>query len=83
MDGPSLTASSLTDILRRAGGLAGGAVLDVQVDRQLETWVSELAFIRVTYSTDAPPDLPHGLVVKWPPAAVSWSCHCCVATMLT
>lgn len=66
MEIPALTVSGLTDVLRRGGSLARGEVLDLHVDRKLQTWVSHLAFIRVEYSADAPRDLPRSLVLKWP-----------------
>jgi hypothetical protein len=61
-----LTEAGLTEVLRQAGSLPRGSVLSVHLDRREHTWVSELAFVEVAYSADAPPDLPRALVVKWP-----------------
>lgn len=66
MENPAETASGLTEVLRRGGCLRQGEVLEVQVDRQLETSISNLAFIKAAYSGDAPADLPSALVIKWP-----------------
>ncbi|HSA57041.1 MAG TPA: phosphotransferase [Gemmatimonadaceae bacterium] len=66
MEHPALTASGLTDLLRRGGSLTRGEVLDVQVERELQTWVSHLAFVRVQYSAHASRDLPCSLLLKWP-----------------
>lgn len=69
MNIPDLTAANLTNVLHRGGSLARGSVLSVHVERREQTWVSELAFVRVAYSDDAPPELPSALVVKWPRAS--------------
>ena len=44
----------------------GHAVNDLAIDLELETPISKLAFLKVTYSDDAPADLPKHLVVKSP-----------------
>ena len=66
METPDLTEVNLTDVLRRAGSLPRGSVLSVHLDHSEHTWVSELAFVQIAYSADAPADLPRALVVKWP-----------------
>ena len=70
-----ITATTLTRWLRRSGALSCGAVVDVRVELQFETAISELTFVTATYSPDATSDLPRNLVVKSPlPASVrEWS----------
>src|SRR5919199_4168451 len=62
----SLTATTLSRWLRRAGTLPRGAVADIRVELETETGISKLVFMTATYSADAPPDLPRHVVVKSP-----------------
>jgi hypothetical protein len=56
----------LSDWLRRSGSLTSGDVRHVRIEQELETSISKLSFITVTYSADAPAHLPRQLVVKSP-----------------
>ena len=58
--------AGLTEMLRGAGALPGGSVDQVEIDLKIETSVSNLCFLTVRYSADAPA-LPAHLVVKWSP----------------
>jgi hypothetical protein len=66
VSGSSLTAATLTHWLRRGGGLRGGAVADIRVEREVETSISTLTFLTATYTADVPADMPRRLVVKSP-----------------
>jgi hypothetical protein len=56
----------LTEWLRRSGTLPSGEVATLSIDDERDTWISKLLFLTVTYSSDAPPDLPTKLVIKRP-----------------
>lgn len=56
----------LSDWLRRSGSLTSGDVSRVRIEQEFETSISKLFFITVTYSSDAPSNLPRQLVVKFP-----------------
>lgn len=66
MQNLSLTAKTLTQWLRDAGTLGGGAVTEVRLELEHETTISKLDFLTVTYSPDAPADLPRHIMVKAP-----------------
>lgn len=57
-----LTAATLSVWLHRSGTLACGAVAEVRVELEFKTTISKLVFLAVTYSDDAPANLPHHLV---------------------
>lgn len=59
------TAHELTRVLREAGTLRNGEVASVEITKHVETSVSHLRFIDVTYAAIAD-DLPPRLLVKWP-----------------
>lgn len=61
-----LTAATLSVWLHRSGTLPCGAVAEVRVELEFKTTISKLVFLAVTYSDDAPANLPHHLVVKSP-----------------
>lgn len=65
MHDPTLTAETLTRWLRSAGTLPRGAVTDVRIELELETPISKLVFLTVTYSAEANAALPRSLTVKW------------------
>ncbi|MEO8192920.1 MAG: aminoglycoside phosphotransferase family protein [Gemmatimonadales bacterium] len=56
----------LSRLLHSSGALPAGTVTAIDIDREVETPVSRLAFVTATYSSDSPPGLPHQLVVKSP-----------------
>jgi hypothetical protein len=60
------TAQIVTRWLRSSGTLASGEVLDVQIELEHETLISELLFLTATYTPEAPKDLPRQIVVKSP-----------------
>ncbi len=62
----TITPATLSRWLRGSGALPHGDVIDIQVERELETIISTLIFLTATYSSDAPGDLPGHLVVKSP-----------------
>ncbi len=62
----TITAATLSRWLRRAGTLARGAVVGVQVELEIETPISKLVFLTATYSSDMPSNLTPHLVVKRP-----------------
>ena len=66
MESHDLSAAGLTRLLHQAGSLPRGSVVSVRVDHREQTWVSELTFLHVAYSSDAPSGLPAALLVKWP-----------------
>jgi hypothetical protein len=67
MSEPAITAMTLSRWLRGSGPLPrGAAVADLRVELEIETAISKLVFTTVTYSADAPTDLPRHLVVKSP-----------------
>lgn len=59
----SPTLSWLTDVLRQAGLLEAGEVTAVE-EHKSDAFNSQLTFLRLSYSTDAPPDLPTRFVLK-------------------
>jgi len=61
-----VTRDKLSDWLSRAGTLPRGAVTDVCVELEIETTTSNMVFVTVAYSAEAPADLPRRLVVKSP-----------------
>lgn len=63
MNNTTPTPAWLTDILRQAGALPQGAVIAVE-ERQSDAFNSQLVFLRLTYSANAPPDLPMRFVLK-------------------
>lgn len=63
MNNATLTPAWLTTILQQAGALSQGEVIAVE-ERQSDAFNSQLAFLRLTYSADAPPDLPTSVVLK-------------------
>ena len=65
-DAPPITPGQLTSALRAARSLHEGSILNSRITEQFDTTVSHLRFLEVGYSTDATPDLPNGLVLKWP-----------------
>lgn len=60
------TADTLSRWLRSSGALPHGRVTRVAVDLEHKTPLSKLVFVNVTYTADAPHDLPRRLVVKSP-----------------
>ena len=69
----SLTAKTLSRWLHRSGTLPSGTVTDVHIELEFKTTISNLVFLTVTYSAEAPSDLPRRLVVKSPllPSTIS------------
>lgn len=63
---PQLTPETLSQWLHDAGTLPRGSVTNINIDLDFETAISKLLFINVTYSAEAPHDLPRQLVVKSP-----------------
>lgn len=61
-----ITPLTLSHWLRRSGNLPAGAVVSMRVELETETTTSQLMFLTVTYSSDAPSDLPRHLVIKTP-----------------
>jgi hypothetical protein len=61
-----LTPAVLSEWMRRSGSLPHGRIEDLHVRLELETSISKLAFVEVTYTSDAPAELPRHLVVKSP-----------------
>jgi hypothetical protein len=61
-----ITAATLSRWLRRAGTLARGAVVGVNVALEFDTPISNLVFLTATYSSDVPTNLTPHLVVKSP-----------------
>ena len=59
------TARELTEALDASGALQHGEVTSVEVTRQVQTTISHLWFLQVTYTTGAT-NLPTQLLVKWP-----------------
>ncbi len=66
MSNSSLTAAILSRWLRRGGTLPCGSIVDLRVELEIETTTSTLVFLTVTYSSDAPANLPRRLMVKSP-----------------
>jgi hypothetical protein len=66
-----ISANELTEVFYTVGALTRGAVTNVSLDKEVDTIVSTLTFLTVTYSPDASPDLPERLVLKRPLATVS------------
>lgn len=66
MRNSSLTAATLSDWLRRSGGLPAGAVADIRVEDEIDTSISTLTFLTATYAADVPADMPRRLIVKSP-----------------
>jgi hypothetical protein len=60
------TPHGLTSALRTAGTLRHGEVASVEVTEQIQTTVSSLHFLKVSYSAGATPSLPERLLLKWP-----------------
>jgi phosphotransferase family enzyme len=52
--------------MHRSGSLPYGHIEELHVRLDLETSISRLAFVEVTYTSDASPELPRHLVVKLP-----------------
>ena len=61
-----ITAVTLSRWLRRAGTLARGGVVGVQMQLETNTPFSTLSFVTATYSSDVPSNLSPHLVVKSP-----------------
>jgi hypothetical protein len=66
MRASSPTANILSRWLRQSRSLPCGSIADVCVELEIETTVSKLVFLTVTYSPDAPTNLPRHMVVKSP-----------------
>lgn len=66
MNDSSPTAATLSQWLRRSGSLPGGEITEVHLDLEHKAPISTLHFLTVTYSSDAPSDLPRHIVVKSP-----------------
>src|ERR1051325_2492404 len=64
-DSVPVTPSMLTAALYAAGTLQDGAVVTVEITKQLQTPISHLWFLEVGYTSDINHDLPSRLVVKW------------------
>ena len=60
------TPHELTSALRTAGTLRYGDVASVEVTEFIETTVSSLRFLKLSYSAEATPSLPERLMLKWP-----------------
>lgn len=60
------SAATLSDWLRRSGGLRGGAVAEIRIEQVIETSISTLTFLTATYTPDVPEDTPRHLIVKSP-----------------
>ena len=60
------SAETLSRWLEDCGTIPRGAVAELHIDRRFRTTVSDLVFFSVTYTADAPTDLPRNLVVKSP-----------------
>jgi hypothetical protein len=56
----------LTQLLYDCGALSRGSVTEVRLDKQVDTVVSTLTFLVVTYTPDASPALPERLLFKTP-----------------
>jgi hypothetical protein len=69
----SLTAKTLSGWLRRSGTLPRGTVSDVHIELEIETTISNLVFLKVAYSAQAPTDLPRHLVIKTPLVASTFN----------
>lgn len=61
-----LSATILSDWLRRSAGLRPGAVTDIRVEQEIDTSISTLTFLTATYTSDVPADMPRRLIVKSP-----------------
>lgn len=61
-----VTAATLTEWLRRSGGIRSGAVVDIHVESEINTAISLLTFLTATYSPDVPADIPRNLIIKAP-----------------
>ena len=66
MNDSSPTAARLSEWLRRSGSLPNGEITEVHLDLEHKAPISTLHFLNVTYSSDAPSDLPRRIVVKSP-----------------
>ena len=60
------TSDTLSRWLRSSGALPRGDVADVQIDLEHTATTSKLIFVRATYTSEAPRNLPRHLVVKSP-----------------
>ena len=60
------TPHELTSALRAAGTLRHGDVASVEVTAAIQTTVSSLRFLEVSYKAGATPSLPERLLLKWP-----------------
>jgi thiamine kinase-like enzyme len=58
--------AELTEVLRDAGRLNEGSVVTCEITERLQTGVSHLWFLDVSYDSHSPPDLPNHVVLKWP-----------------
>ena len=65
------TAARLSQLLRHSGTLPSGEITEVHLDLEHKAPISTLHFLTVTYSSDAPSDLPRHIVVKSPLIQVS------------
>lgn len=63
-----LSATTLSEWLRRSAGLPSGAVTDIRVEQEIDTSISTLTFLTATYTSDVPDDIPRRLIVKSPHA---------------
>lgn len=66
MHDSTLTAATLSRWLRRSGTLQYGTITDVQIELEIESTTSTLAFLTAAYSSDAPANLPRQIVIKSP-----------------
>ncbi|HEV8369438.1 MAG TPA: phosphotransferase [Pyrinomonadaceae bacterium] len=62
----ALAPHQLTQLLYDCDALSCGSVTEVRLDKQVDTIVSTLTFLVVTYSPDASPALPERLLFKQP-----------------
>ena len=60
-----VTAATLTAALYAAGTLQHGAVVTMEITKQLQTPISHLWFLEVGYTSELNHELPSRLVVKW------------------
>jgi hypothetical protein len=71
MGDSAITAATLAEWLSHPGGLARDAVSDIRIDGEVETPISKLTFLTVTYSAGVPVTTPRRLLVKSPHAPVT------------
>src|SRR5689334_6742995 len=64
-DSLPVTPRELTSALYEAGSLQRGSVVEVAIEKQIETPISHLWFLAVVYEAESLPALPDRLLLKW------------------